>query len=125
MLSQIQIVGYGWADICTSGEVRLPCVLCLAEEQKLLCLAEDPNLESTAWKEVSMQHEQLFSHLDGRLRQHFKRVHNLLARDPKAEEMRQKAKELVCSLIHEQPDEQPPPAPEVRECRYMLNVRYT
>ena len=113
LLIQVQIEGYGWADICTSGEVRLPCVLCLADEQKLICLAKDPELESTAWREVTMDHEQLFTHMEARLRQQFMRAHKLLSRDPKAEEMRRKAKELVCALIHEQPNEQPPPAPEV------------
>ena len=86
-----------WIIIEISGDIRLPCVLCLNAEA---------GLETKDWKNASMTREQLPTHLFSRLRQHTARCHDLLARDPEAISMRNLAKEIVCNLIHDHPDHQ-------------------
>ena len=88
----------GWVKIASCGTVLLPCLFCLATHQ---------GLEVKEWKTVEMEPEQLHTHLDNRLRQHLWRNHELHARDEVAEEMKSRARIVLCGLLHEQPTRQP------------------
>ena len=94
-----------WIKIEVSGDIRLPCVLCLNAEA---------GLETKDWKNATMTREQLPTKLFSRLRQHLARCHDLLARDPDAISMRNRAKEIVCNLIHDHPDQAMESFSEVR-----------
>ena len=94
-----------WIIIEVSGDVCLPCVLCLMAEE---------GLETKDWKNATMTREQLPTKLFSRLRQHLARCHDLLARNPDAISMRNLAKEIVCKLIHDHPDQAMDSFSEVR-----------
>ena len=88
-------VSDGWVKMADCGTTLLPCLFCLATH------------EATDWKTVEMQPAQLHTHLDKRLRQHLKRHHKLRSRDDKAEEMKSRARIVLCGLLHKQPSRQP------------------
>ena len=95
-----------WVLLCVSGDIRLPCPLCLQSAK---------GLPTEDWKSATMERAQLQTHLVSRFRQHLARHHDLLARDPTAESMRLRAKELLCSLLHEQPVSDSPSSPSAYE----------
>ena len=81
----------GWILVCVSGDIRLPCVRCLCNEQ---------GYRHDQWKETTMTAGQLHTHLVSRLRQHVFRRHKLPGNSPEAIELRHHAKELVCKHLH-------------------------
>ena len=80
----------GWLPLCTSGDIALPCLLCLAQKQ------------GRDISKVTFSAVQLRTDLTPRLRQHLRRKHHIGIRHPSAEAICKRAKNLVCQRIHSQ-----------------------
>ena len=82
----------GWVVISVSGDIRIPCLMCIASEK---------GLTEIEWRKATFTSEQLKTHLIPRMRQHLYRRHHLLGRHPEAVAMRWLSKRLLCQQLHE------------------------
>ena len=80
----------GWLPLCTSGDIALPCLLCLSEKQ-----GRDVST-------VTFSAAQLRTDLTPRLRQHLRRKHHIGIKHRSAEAICKRARILVCQRIHSQ-----------------------
>ena len=98
-------VGDDWIRMAVSGTTCLPC---------LFCIAAYNGREVEEWKSVRLDHSHLLTRMDSRIRQHLIRTHDLRSRNPVAEQMKSRAKELLCEILHEQPTENLLSSPQVK-----------
>lgn len=82
----------GWILISVSGDVKLPCPICLAFLQ---CH------DKSNWHKATMEPSHLHSCLKPRPRQHWVRKHEISVRSAEGDGIKTYAKLLLCPLLHD------------------------
>ena len=65
------------------------------------------------WQTMTLTPDQLTTHLDGRIRQHLMRHHEMKSTHPVAEAMKERGRQLLCGLLHDPPEENLLSSPQV------------
>ena len=93
-----------WVLVSVSGDVRLPCPICLAFTQ---CH------DRSNWHKATFTSDQLHTSLRPRPRQHWARKHKINVRSAEGEAMKTFSKLLLCEALHDRSSGESLPEPEV------------
>ena len=105
----------GWVHMNTSGDTSLPCLICIAQDGG----------HGKDYRNVDLTPAMLHTHLQPRLRQHFKRKHGIGTRHQEAESLRTRAKQLVCRRLHAEVQKLDDPPPFVPLVGFLIVSPFT